>query len=67
MKLINVRILEGILRYYQIYLYKYVDFSNVQCFIDNDKFKFGSAQAPSLLDYPDNLDVISFLIDNFHI
>ena len=49
------------------HLNKYVDFSNVQCFIDNDKFKFGSAQAPSLLDYPDNLDVISFLIDNFHI
>jgi len=56
--------------YYQYYsdyknLNHEINFNTIQCFVNGDKYKFGCSQLTGFLDYPDNFDVVSFLIKNF--
>jgi len=44
---------------------KSVDCKKIQCIVGFDDLKFGSSQCTSFFDYPDGLDVMRFLIDNF--
>jgi len=42
-----------------------VEFSKIQCVVGFDDLKFGYSQCTDFFDYPDGLDVMKFLIDNF--
>ena len=44
---------------------KSVDLKKIQCIVGFDNLKFGSSQCTGFFDYPDGLDVMRFLIDNF--
>ena len=46
-------------------LHHEINFNKIQCFVNSDKCKFGYSQLTDFLDYPDNFDVVSFLIKNF--
>ncbi len=44
---------------------KGIDSNRIQCIVGFDDLKFGSSQCTDFFDYPDCLDVMKFLIDNF--